>query len=108
MRAVVAAHVADKGADELDCNFFLRGVPGRQFAACGNHSSRIGSRTQAGVIWHLVQTRSTSSGTAAAAAGRARVYVASSSEPSSSPRVRRVVRALGSLGATVLTARGTP
>ena len=100
----VAAHVPDKGADEIDCNLFIRGLPGKQFIACGNHSSRIGAKTQAAIIWHLIRTRS---GLLRKAAGAARVYVASSSEPTSSARVKRVVRALGELGATVVTARTT-
>ena len=98
----VAAHVPDKGADEFDCNLFVRGLSGKQFIACGNHSSRIGAKTQAAIIWHLIRTRS---GLLSKATGAARVYVASSSEPTTSPRVKRVVRALGELGATVVTAR---
>ena len=100
----VAAHVPDKGADEVDCNLFVRGLPGKQFIACGNHSSRIGAKTQAAIIWHLIRTRS---GLLRKAAGAVRVYVASSSDPTTSPRVKSVVRALGELGATVVTARTT-
>ena len=103
-----AAHVPDKGDDEADCNVFLRGVPGRQFTACGNHSSRIGARTQAALIWHLVRSRASLFGklaAGAAAASRPRVYVASSSDPNAAPRVKRVVRALTELGASVVTAR---